>query len=163
MNTLTPTQRVQDWLEEFANALQASDIAAARALFAEDSYWRDLVAFTWNIKTMEGRAAIGDMLSATLATVQPCSWAIDGEANETDGVVDAWFTFETAFLHGRGHVRLNDQGCRTLLTTAQAVKGYEEKAGPARCSPPPRIGCAVRVCTVRSARCRFRSGTNPGC
>lgn len=132
MNTLTPTQRVQDWLEEFANALQASDTAAARALFAEDSYWRDLVAFTWNIKTMEGRAAIGDMLSATLATVQPCSWAIDGEANETEGVVDAWFTFETAFLHGRGHVRLNDQGCRTLLTTAQAVKGYEEKAGPAR-------------------------------
>lgn len=132
MDLLTPTQRVQDWLEEFARALAACDIGAASALFAEDCYWRDLVAFTWNIKTMEGRTAIGDMLSATLATVQPCAWAIDGEANEADGIVDAWFTFETAFLHGRGHVRLNDQGCRTLLTTAQAVKGYEEKAGPAR-------------------------------
>ena len=33
--------------------------------------WRDLVAFTWNIKTVEGPAGVQDMLDATLANVQP--------------------------------------------------------------------------------------------
>ena len=47
------------------------DIAATLELFADDCYWRDFLAFTWNIKTMEGRAAIEDMLDATLANVQP--------------------------------------------------------------------------------------------
>ena len=33
-------------------------------MFAPESYWRDLVAFTWNIKTIEGRDEIRDMLRA---------------------------------------------------------------------------------------------------
>ena len=40
----------------------AGDIDAASDMFAEDGYWRDLVAFTWNIKTMEGRDQVRDML-----------------------------------------------------------------------------------------------------
>ena len=31
------------------------DPAAVAALFEAEGYWRDLVAFTWNIRTMEGR------------------------------------------------------------------------------------------------------------
>jgi hypothetical protein len=50
--------------------------ARAAALFAEDAFWRDLAAFTWNLKTFEGRAEISDMLTATLAHVQPMGWKI---------------------------------------------------------------------------------------
>ena len=35
------------------------------ALFAADGYWRDLVSFTWNIRTCEGTDEIAAMLAAT--------------------------------------------------------------------------------------------------
>ena len=44
---------------------------AAAALFATDSYWRDLVAFTWNITTVEGRAGVTDLLEHTWSPPEP--------------------------------------------------------------------------------------------
>ena len=43
------------WLADFEAALRRRDIDRAAGMFATDSFWRDLVAFTWNIKTVEGR------------------------------------------------------------------------------------------------------------
>ena len=50
------TTEVEEWLARFDEALTAGDTAAASELFLDDSYWRDLVAFTWNLKTVEGPA-----------------------------------------------------------------------------------------------------------
>ncbi|MGI9521318.1 MAG: NAD(P)-binding domain-containing protein [Hyphomicrobiaceae bacterium] len=132
MNDISPTDRVSTWLANFSGALQKQDISALKALFGDDCYWRDLVAFTWNIKTMEGRDEIGRMAAATLASTCPTNWQIDGDATEAEGVTEAWFTFETNAVFGRGHVRLKDDGCWTLLTTAQQIKGREEHKGPNR-------------------------------
>ncbi len=132
MDIASPQGRVSAWLSEFGRALSGRDAEALKALFAEDCYWRDLVSFTWNIKTMEGRDAIADMAAATLDNVNPSNWAIDGEASEADGITEAWITFETVAVHGRGHVRLNEEGCWTLLTTAQELRGYEEHKGATR-------------------------------
>jgi len=132
MEEATPTGRVSAWLSKFEAALDENDIEALKALFAADCYWRDLIAFTWNIKTMEGRDAIGAMAAETLAHIAPRNWRIDGEATEANGVTEAWLTFETEHANGKGHLRLNDEGCWTLLTTAQSLKGHEEKAGPTR-------------------------------
>ncbi|MEL7150642.1 MAG: NAD(P)/FAD-dependent oxidoreductase, partial [Pseudomonadota bacterium] len=132
MDIASPMGRVSAWLETFGQALESGDTEALKSLFAEECYWRDLVSFTWNIKTMEGRDAIADMASATLGDVHPTSWKIDGEPSEGGGITEAWITFETDAVHGRGHVRLNDDGCWTLLTTAQELKGFEEKKGDRR-------------------------------
>src|SRR3546814_15255790 len=70
------------WLGSFAQALAAHDAAAVTNLFVDDCYWRDLLTFTWNIKTMEGRAAIRDMLDATLATTMPAAWQLAGRSEE---------------------------------------------------------------------------------
>ena len=51
----TPNARLEAFLAKFDAALAVGDIDAVAGMFGEDSYWRDLVAFTWNIKTMEGR------------------------------------------------------------------------------------------------------------
>ena len=64
--TDTARATVEGWLQRFDEALTAGDAAAAAELFGEDSYWRDLIAFTWNIKTVEGRGGIAAMLDATL-------------------------------------------------------------------------------------------------
>ena len=127
----TPTARLQALLDTFGAALAAGDSAAAAAMFAEDSYWRDLVAFTWNIRTMEGRAQIRAMLDACLKTVKPGGWKVaEGqEATEADGLIEGWISFETAVARGYGLVRVRNGEIWTLLTTMVELKGHEEKAG----------------------------------
>ncbi len=136
MSDKTPSQRAQDWLSGFEQAMRQGQAAQAAALFDTDCYWRDLVSFTWNICTQEGPNAIEAMLQARLADVQPSNFALEGEATEADGVVDAWFTFETGVSRGRGHLRLKAtaQGDKawTLLTTMTELKGFEEKKGSRR-------------------------------
>ena len=127
-----PSQQATQWLDKLDRALTQSDIAAALALFGEQCYWRDLVAFTWNIVTMESRDEIRDMLAATLTEIQPSNWTLTEPATEKDGIIEGWFSFETAVGRGQGIVRLKDGQCWTLLTTLQTLKGFEEKAGPQR-------------------------------
>ena len=53
-----PTQIASAWLADFTSALERQDIDAAVALFEPDCYWRDLVAFTWNIRTRRVRSGV---------------------------------------------------------------------------------------------------------
>ncbi|GHA99210.1 NAD(P)/FAD-dependent oxidoreductase [Modicisalibacter luteus] len=129
MTTRTPTQDVQHWLNAFESALEQHDIERVMALFDEECYWRDLVAFTWNLKTLEGKDAIQSMLNATLNETRPANWQIDGEATEANGVTEAWFTFETGVARGKGFLRLKDGKCWTLLTTIQELKDFPEQRG----------------------------------
>ena len=130
--TTDAAQLVSGWLSRFENALALDDIDAAVAGFATECWWRDLVAVTWNIKTLEGQPDIRAMLAATLASVRPNAFRIDGEATAADGVTAAWFTFETSVARGNGHVRLRDGACHTLFTSMHELKGFEEKQGPTR-------------------------------
>ena len=132
MDAISPTGKVSTFLAQLNAALEAQDAKAASALFAADSYWRDLVALTWNIKTSEGRAAIADMLTATLPTARLRDLKLTGDATEANGVAEGWFTFETAVGRGKGHLRLKPEGCWTLLTTLVDLKGHEEKKGRTR-------------------------------
>jgi putative flavoprotein involved in K+ transport len=127
-----PNQVASAWLADFGSVLARGDIDAVMALFAPDCYWRDLVAFTWNIRTQEGPEAIRTMLKARLADVKPSAFALEGDATEAGGVVDAWFTFETALARGRGHLRLQNGKAWTLLTTMTELKGFEENKGERR-------------------------------
>src|SRR5215212_922625 len=127
----TLNTRVQVFLDQFESALAAGDLDATVAMFAPECYWRDLVAFTWNIKTMEGRDRIRDMLSACLAHAKPRNWKIaEGEiATEAGGVTESWISFETEVARGYGLIRLQGGQIWTLLTTMVELKGHEEKAG----------------------------------
>ena len=128
----TPTEQIDAWLTDFGGALEHSDAAAAAALFHEESYWRDLVAFTWNIVTLDGRDAICSMLEARCADTAPAHWQLDGEPTEAGGLVEASLTFETAVARGKGRLRLRDGKCWTLLTAMQELKGFEEQTGRTR-------------------------------
>lgn len=118
-------------LEKLGGALENGDIDGAVSLFQEDCYWRDLIAFTWNIKTMEGRDSVRDMLNSQLASVKPSSWQIaDGEvAAEEGGITTAWITFETDVAQGYGLIRVKEGLIWTLLTSMTELKGHEEPLG----------------------------------
>ena len=127
----TPSTRASAFLEKFGKALAEGDVDAAVNLFQPDCYWRDLVTFTWNLKTLEGHDQIRDMLTAQLPKVKPSGWQIaEGEeASEADGVTESWIEFETEVARGFGLIRLRDGRIWTLLTTMSELKGHEEKAG----------------------------------
>ena len=126
----SPQARVDAWLASFESALKGRDIEAAAGLFATESYWRDLVSFTWNITTVEGRDGVSELLTGTLENTDPSGFATEEPPDEADGVVTAWITFETGVGRGRGLLRLKEEDGEdrawTLLTTLHELKGYEE-------------------------------------
>jgi putative flavoprotein involved in K+ transport len=136
----TPQARVEAWLADFEAALAVRDVARVVEKFAVDSFWRDLVSFTWNIKTVEGRDGVADMLGARLAETSPSGFRTQGAPTvegEDGDVTSAFIEFETAVGRGTGHLRLkgdpegNDVAW-TLLTAMQELKGHEERRGPTR-------------------------------
>src|ERR1035437_6338285 len=125
-------ERVNAWLAEFESALAARDVDRAAGLFAASSFWRDLVSFTWNLTTVEGREGVTDLLHATLESTDPCGFVTSEPPEEAGGVISAWIEFETAVGRARGHLRLNDEGAWTLLTTLYELKGHEEPTSERR-------------------------------
>jgi putative flavoprotein involved in K+ transport len=123
----TPTAQVSSWLADFGTAVSGGDFGRATSMFSDESYWRDLVSFTWNLKTAEGPQQIQAMLEATMPNAKPSNFVIQGEGSEANGVTESWFTFETATGRGRGHLRLIGGKAWTLLTTLQELKDFEEK------------------------------------
>jgi putative flavoprotein involved in K+ transport len=148
----TPEATVGQVLADLNAALEAGDAAAVAALFEPEGYWRDLVAFTWNIKTMEGREAIQAMLEAQLGRIKPAGFAVTpGEtAEDGGGFLQAWIDFETELGRGHGHVRLRDGKIWTLLTTLKEMKGHEERRKQTR----PRVWSTEPIPAARRGRRR---------
>ncbi len=122
----TPQARVDSWLADFEAALAARDVERAAGMFTTDSFWRDLVSFTWNLTTVEGREGVADLLRECLERTDPSGFHTAEPPDEADGVTTAWIEFETAVGRGRGLLRLKDEGAWTLLTTLYELKGHEE-------------------------------------
>lgn len=129
MSATNPNATASQWLTQLNKALSANDPPTAAAMFEPNALWRDLIAFTWNFKTLEGQAAIETMLRATLDTTRPTGWQLLGDATARDGVIEAWIRFETSVGSASGHLRLRDDRCWTLLTTLHSLTGFEEKTG----------------------------------
>jgi putative flavoprotein involved in K+ transport len=134
---------VDAWLARFERALGARDDAALRALFHPDSYWRDLLALTWRIRTVSGREAILAALAAHAARARPTGFGIDPRRTAPrrvtragTGSIEALFRFETAEGRGSGVVHLlpgagdgDAPKAWTLLTALDALRGFEERVG----------------------------------
>ncbi len=132
----------QEWLGAFEAALRRGDRAAVSALFVEDSHWRDLLAFTWNITPHAGAEGIADGLCRAQATTQARGFALAERRTPPRRVrrlgievIEAIFEFETAVGRGAGVVRLpveTPSRAWVLLTSFEELKGFEEAVGPRR-------------------------------
>ncbi|WP_291850837.1 NAD(P)/FAD-dependent oxidoreductase [Bradyrhizobium sp.] len=135
-----------DWLNRFEEALAKPDGGALKALFHPDSYWRDVLALSWNIQTLNGADAILNALPPLARRATPSGFAIDPDRAQPRKVmragtdaVEAIFKFETMVGRGSGVLRLipdPDDGNRlkawTLLTELGELKGFEEQLGVQR-------------------------------
>src|SRR6476660_6818055 len=60
-----------DWLAQFERALAEPDDVLLKTLFHPDSHWRDLLALTWHIRTVNGLDAILRELKAHVGRAYP--------------------------------------------------------------------------------------------
>jgi len=151
------TDIMTDWLKQLEQALSFQDLEKTLQLFNEDSYWRDLLAFTWNIKTLEGKDEIEAMLAAVLSDVQPSKWIFTGEATKENGAICGAFTFETVNAMGEGYLRLVEGKCWTLMTSMTALKGHEEKKSETRVKGVPH-GIEPYCVVVGGGQCGIALG-----
>lgn len=121
-------------LARLNTALGNKDMAAIADLFQEECYWRDLVLFSWNLRTFEGHAQIRDMLTQQLSQVEPVRFTRDVReaTSDDDGLLQGWLHIDTNLARGYGHIRVKDGKIWTLLTTMSELKGHEEPSGTRR-------------------------------
>src|ERR1051325_1700066 len=128
----------ESWLAEFEAALSRRDEGALRKLFHPDSYWRDALALSWTLQTINGRDAILKTLTAQAASAAPSGFAIDPDRARprkrmragTD-CIETIFKFETRIGRGDGIFRLipdaadgNRLKAWTLLTALEELKSF---------------------------------------
>ena len=128
----SPTAQLAAWVQCLDDRLAQRDLEGALELFGEECYWRDLLLFSWNLVTQEGKPAIRDLLDTCLDQTRPSQWKVEGEATLDNGVLEGWISLETDLGRGKGYVRLKDGLCWTLLTTLRELKGFEEPSGRRR-------------------------------
>lgn len=134
------------WLADFERALARPGSDAAETLFHPEGYWRDILAFTWDIRTVRGAKPIVAALKRDMGDVAPTGFAIDPARTPPrlvtragEECVEAIFTFETARGPANGVLRLvpdrNGAGgpddrfvAWTLLTALDRLKGFEADA-----------------------------------
>jgi cation diffusion facilitator CzcD-associated flavoprotein CzcO len=136
----------ESWLAQFEAALATPDRARLETLFHADSHWRDVLALTWRIKTVDGSDAILLELPTHAGRARPTGFKLDPQRTAPRNVrragtdaIEAIFNFETAQGRGSGILRLTrdaDDGnaCKawTLLTALDEIKGHEERLGRSR-------------------------------
>ena len=134
-----------NWLAQFESALAKPD-DRLRALFLPDSYWRDVLALSWNLQTINGADGILRELRARALDASPTGFKIDPDRAAPRRVIragtnniEAIFKFETAQGRGSGILRLipdaadgNRLKAWTLLTALDELKGFEEQLGDSR-------------------------------
>src|SRR5215208_57677 len=101
------------WLAQFDEALAKPDDRLLKTLFHPDSYWRDVLALSWNIQTLNGRDAILKELPPLARNMAPSGFAIAPDRAAPRKVmragtntIEAIFKFETKTGRGAGIVRL---------------------------------------------------------
>ena len=131
---------VEEWLARLEQALTQPGSQSLNALFLSQSYWRDVLALTWNIQTLCGAEAISDAIAerskdAGLSNIQVeltdmLPRQVTRVGTET---IEAFFIFKISVGCGRGIVRLCPDSADggqykawTFLTALEELVGYEE-------------------------------------
>jgi hypothetical protein len=150
---------VSDWTARFNHASEIRDHNSLQSIFFDESYWRDHLMSSWDLRTIHGPKAIADflddarkdglghslqlMVDVTVAPEQrPRNAAID-KLGRLTGLV-AFLRVESSLGRGRGYVRLlfdtSDGHWKafTVFCSLGEIHGHPERIKHAR-PPGPRL------------------------
>lgn len=136
-----------EWVEAFNKTIH-SDLTGVSDLFLQESYWRDQLCLSWDLRTLQGPEKIKIFLSDSTSSHRiksvgvdqsaahraPTATALDAEGKTH--AVQAFLSIVSDVGPGGGVVRLvQDHGLWkvfTLFTFLKELKGYEEFIGKRR-------------------------------
>lgn len=131
------------WLAAFDTAFQAGDRGALADLFREESYWRDQVALTWDIRQVHGREEVVNGLLVTGPITAPVNFRLSDTHPEPAefplfglDLVEAYFAFDMKHGSGEGLIRLvrdpdvaAGARCFMIGTDIKGLDGVTEELG----------------------------------
>ncbi|KAG9236558.1 putative flavin-containing monooxygenase YUCCA3 [Amylocarpus encephaloides] len=141
-----PFTIAQQWLTKLESVLKSNDVSALSTVMHQDSWWRDMLAFSWDIRTIHGLDKLSQYFSDNLAHTTPSNLKLRTSGKfapnvqtPIDGLewVESMFDFETKVGRGSGMLRLvqgvdGEWKGYMIYTALQELKGHEEAAGHTR-------------------------------
>lgn len=131
------------WLKDFTETTASGNAHGfATKLFKPDGWFRDVLVFTWDNRTLHGHGKIVDYLEKKLASANITNVALD----ETPGLLPSPFTlpfgqgiefsfrFETPIAFARGLARLlptspSGMTALSVFVMMEDLKGHKESGG----------------------------------
>lgn len=102
------------WLERFSEAVRRVDPGAVADCVQEDGWFRDLLTFTWDFRSIHRRENLESYLKDTLLKAQLTNVQLEANFSPRIGhfgpgrtAVDAALKFETSKALGKGFVRIS--------------------------------------------------------
>lgn len=142
---INPHEVAAGWLQTFSKAVDSGNIDAILALFVEDGLWRDMLALTWDFRTIHGTSRIRKLLEACLVKTKVTSIRLAEQRAKEPSLftipglvwVQAFFDFETAVGLASGIFRVvpcsnGAWKAHVMYTNLESLRGMPEKVGPLR-------------------------------
>ena len=140
-SVLNPEKIAKEWFSKFSSSVESSDVDGIVALFLSNGWYKDMLALTYKIRSLEGHEKIKAFLYQNLLNAQISNVVLDSsqhyeaelfDAGPIQGVFGA-FSFETPKAVGKGNFRLlpdGDEGewkALAVMTMVWDWKGHEEQ------------------------------------
>lgn len=142
----SPLQIAQQYITKLEAILSSNDVSALPSVMHADSWWRDMLTFSWDMRTIHGLDNISNYFTANLAPTAPYNLRLRETGKFAPGIsspikglewLESMFDFETKVGRGSGMIRLV-QGSDgvwkgyMMYTALQELKGFEEGKGDKR-------------------------------
>src|SRR5215471_13461695 len=117
----------KEWFQRFSQGMKDNNATAIAQLFLEESFWRDILALTWDLRTIHGQSDIKALLTSRLPEMQFSYLQIaENDRFRSPRLMQMFpdftvlllcFDFETKFGKGTGT-------CRLVPTANDGWKAY---------------------------------------
>ncbi|KZT10354.1 FAD/NAD(P)-binding domain-containing protein [Laetiporus sulphureus 93-53] len=140
---IAPSDVARSWFDKFSAALESHSPDVAN-LFLEDSFWRDLLALSWDFRTIHGLRNITKYIHDTISSgFRLLSLSLDAlrapalqRPFDDIALLRFSFTFQTAVGKGIGTCNLvntsGDWKAYTMFTKLEELTNYPESVGKLR-------------------------------
>ncbi|KAJ4478382.1 FAD/NAD-P-binding domain-containing protein [Lentinula aciculospora] len=140
MDTTDLNRVAFSWLAQLSLSLEKKDAASCASLFHSNGWLRDLLVFSWNLRTLNGHERILEYLSSNMDSTTISDLKITSDnvyfkpsPGSFPGSVSSGFTFSTPIANGRGLFTLTPTDSEsgswkafTLLVSLDSLKGHEQ-------------------------------------